>query len=285
MVVIEHPTKPCTKLSKFGVVTCTKLETWTKTDADCDYVSFTWIGLLINWSTVQSLSGTYQCGTGKTKHWQLYLMVVVGKNHSLQISTRTLSKAWPLTAVCWCVLGGRGGGVTSSWFVLGGHGGGASFSLCCGSLLSSSLGDSRVSSAENCCGGIGGGGEPSVSSGVWGRDVVSTLMEEVPGRIGWAHSRILRHDNFVWNRDIIVMHQCCMKVTSWLQCEATSSLHFLLRYIFRTRIEWIGLWYPQWIGSLKYTKVVFGHFSTLRQRLWKWRSVKMMLTLRESSCS
>ena len=84
-------------------------------------------------------------------------MAVVGVNHSLQISTRTLSKAWPLTAVCRCVLGGHGGGAASSWCVLGGRGGGTSLSLCCGSPLSSSLGDSSMSSAENCCGGIGGG--------------------------------------------------------------------------------------------------------------------------------
>ena len=132
----------------------------------------------------------YQYGTGKR---QLYFMVVVGENHSLQIFTRTLSKAWSLTAVSWCVLGGRGGGAASSWFVLGGRGGGAasswfvlggrgggiSLSLCCGSPLSSSLGDSRISSAENCCGGIGGG-MPSISSGLLGRDVISTLMEGVP---------------------------------------------------------------------------------------------------------
>ena len=99
------------------------------------------------------------------------------------MSTRILSKAWPLTAVCWYVLGGRGGGAASSWFDLGGCGGGASLSLCCGSLLLSSLGDSAGSSAENCCGGIGGGGEPSDLSGVLGRDVVSTLMEGVPGGI------------------------------------------------------------------------------------------------------
>ena len=79
-------------------------------------------------------------------------MAVVGVNHSLQISTRTLSKAWPLTAVCRCVLGGRGGGAASTWCVLGGRGGGTSLLLCCGSLLLSSM-----SSAKNCCGGIGGG--------------------------------------------------------------------------------------------------------------------------------
>ena len=151
-------------------------------------------------------------------------MVVVGEGHSLQISTRTLSNAWSLTAVCWCVLGGRGGGAASfwfvlggrgggvsSWFVLGGRGGGASLSLCCGSLLSGTLGNWSVSSAKKCCGGIGGGGEsslfssslgeswvssakncfgriggggePSVSTGLWERDVVSTLLERVPGRI------------------------------------------------------------------------------------------------------
>ena len=46
-------------------------------------------------------------------------MAVVGENHSLQISTRTLSKAWALTAVCWRGLGG-GGGTASSRFVLDG---------------------------------------------------------------------------------------------------------------------------------------------------------------------
>ena len=117
----------------------------------------------------------------RQKHLQLYLMIVVGEGHSLQISTRTLRNAWSLTAVCLCVLGGRGGGAASSWFVLGGRGGGTSLSLCCASLLPGTLGNWRISSAEKCCGGIAGGGEPSVSSGVWGRDVVSTLLETVSG--------------------------------------------------------------------------------------------------------
>ena len=114
---------------------------------------------------------------------------MVGEGHSLHISTRIPSNAWSLTAVCWCVLGGSGGGAASSWFVLGGHGGRASLSAkkCCGTIggggePSSSLGDSLVSSTEKSCGGIGGG-EPSESSGAWGRDVVSTLLETVPGGI------------------------------------------------------------------------------------------------------
>ena len=137
-------------------------------------------------------------------------MVEVGEGHSLQIS-RTPDNTLPLTAVCWCDLGGRGGGRVSSWFVLGGRGGGAFLSLCSGSLLSSSLGNWRVSSAEKCCGGIGGGGEsslfscslgdswvssakncfggiggggePSVSTGLWRMKVISILLETVPGAI------------------------------------------------------------------------------------------------------
>ena len=154
-----------------------------------------WIGLSFSqWSTVHEHISVAQV---RQKHWLLYFMAIVGENHSLQISTRILSKAWPLTAVClyvlggrgggaassWFVLGGRGGGAASSWFVLGGRGGGTSLSLWCGSLLSSCLGDSCVSSAKNCCGGIGGGGEPSDPSGLLGRDVISTLMEGVPGGI------------------------------------------------------------------------------------------------------
>ena len=80
------------------------------------------------------------------------------------------------------VLGGRGGGAAPSWIssaenCFGGIGGGGGES----SLFSSSLRDSWVSSAENCFGGTGGGGEPSGSSGLW--DVVSTLLERVPGGI------------------------------------------------------------------------------------------------------
>ena len=67
------------------------------------------------------------------------------------------SNAGPLTAVCWCVLGGRGGRLVSSWFVFGGRGGGASLPFWCSSLPSSNLNDRRVSPSEKCCRGIGGG--------------------------------------------------------------------------------------------------------------------------------
>ena len=147
MVVVEEPTKP---------QNCRNL--WWSLARNCQHgpklmqmvtmFHWSWIGLLI---TMINSTWIHQCDTCKTKHWQLHFMVV-GEDHSLWNPTRTL------LTVCWCVLWGRGGGVASSCFVLGGCGGGASLSICCGSLLSGSLGDWRVSPAENCCGGIGGGG-------------------------------------------------------------------------------------------------------------------------------
>ena len=50
-------------------------------------------------------------------------------------------------------------------------------------------------------------------------------------RLEWTRSGILRHEIFVWNRDIMAACQSCMKVTSWLQCKATSSLYFHLWYV------------------------------------------------------
>ena len=79
-------------------------------------------------------------------------------------------------------------------------------------------------------------------------------------RLEWTHSCILRHNNY---GNISLEHESDLT--------ATSSLHFLLWYIFGTRIEWIALQYPQWIGSLEYTKIVVC-FWNLCQRLGKWQS-------------
>ena len=78
------------------------------------------------------------------------------------------------------ILGGSGVRTMSSSFILGGSGGGVSLPSSCSSMLPDSLGSKRMSSCENCCGGIGGGCS-SVSSGVWEGDVLFTLAGGDPG--------------------------------------------------------------------------------------------------------
>ena len=77
------------------------------------------------------------------------------------------------------VLGGIGGRSMSSSFNLGGSGGGVSLPSSCSSILSDSLGSKRISSCENCCGGIGGG----LPRGLWELDVASSLAGREPGGV------------------------------------------------------------------------------------------------------
>ena len=69
------------------------------------------------------------------------------------------------------ILGGSGGRSTFSSFILVGSGGRVSPPSSCSSMLSDSLGSKRMSSFENCCGGMGGG----LPRGLWELDVASSL--------------------------------------------------------------------------------------------------------------
>ena len=77
------------------------------------------------------------------------------------------------------ILEGSGGRSMSSSFILGGSGGGVSLPSSCCSMLSDSLGSKRMSSFENCCGGIGGG----LPRGLWELDVASSLAGRDPGGV------------------------------------------------------------------------------------------------------
>ena len=76
-------------------------------------------------------------------------------------------------------LGGSGGISMSSSFNLGGSGGGVPLPSSCSSMHSDSLGSKRISSCENCCGGIGGG----LPRGLWELDVASSLVGREPGGV------------------------------------------------------------------------------------------------------
>ena len=74
------------------------------------------------------------------------------------------------------ILGGSGGRSMSCSFISGGSWGGVSPTFSCSSMLSDSLGSKRMSSPENCWGGIGGG----LPSGLWELDFASSLVRREP---------------------------------------------------------------------------------------------------------
>ena len=85
----------------------------------------------------------------------------------------------------WFALEGSGGTVVFFRLVLGGSGGGVSLSSCCSSTFSDSLGSERMSSCENCCGGMGGG----LPRGLWGLNVASSLVGREAGGVDTSYSK------------------------------------------------------------------------------------------------
>ena len=119
-----------------------------------------------------------------------FLFVLGGSGGTVVSFWFTLGDGGCRTTSLMFVWGGSGGTMVSSWVTLRGGGcivvptlggsGGASLPSCCSSMFFGSLGSKRISSSENCCGGIGGG-RASVSIGLWGVHLLSTLISGEPG--------------------------------------------------------------------------------------------------------